>query len=123
LNKRLNTSNTRKTTVRTFQIALERGRCGGIIMGGGGGGVRMTGGGGGGGLPGGVSADSGVGGSSSIMSKACHKPRRRASANTTRFQNGGRNSELNIRPGQSNIASYGARLILPRSMMKAAPPC
>ena len=63
--KRLKTNNPRKTTVRTFQIALERGR-GGRLNGGGvsGGGVPMTGGGaaGGGGLAGGAWDGSGVGG-------------------------------------------------------------
>jgi hypothetical protein len=67
------TNSSRKTTVRIFQIALDRWR-GGMVKGGGVcGGVRMTGGGviggdGGGGLSCGALADSGDGGRSSIMS-------------------------------------------------------
>jgi hypothetical protein len=84
--KKLKTKSARKTTVRIFQITLERGRAAAIVKGGGNDGFRMTGGGVsgdvGGELPGGAPADSGVGGSSSIMNEPCHKPRQRASANT-----------------------------------------
>jgi hypothetical protein len=84
LYKRLITKSARKTTVRIFQITLERGLGGGKVNGGGAWwGVGMTG----GGVTGGVVPDSGDGGWSSIMSGAYRKPRWRASANATRFEN------------------------------------